>query len=902
MKRQKMRIGISFLLTVVMLFSFSGQYRPTAENSMPVEEPKTYSEVTDNSRKSSISDQCSILNYVDEKEFMSNGFTKRVATEEDLNTYIFEREDGTRGLYMFSEDVKFEDAAGIIVEKDISLEKTSGGYSTKQNNVGLFISDSLSKGVELSFGEEKLTISVPKKDNVVSKKSDNSVKYINAYGENAHIVFTPTLSGVKQDIVLDNHIGVNSFDITVSSESLKPFYDKEGGLYFAEAVLDDFRFNVGSVFIYDSSGHFTGGDIKINQIAKDKWIMTLIVPKEFLSADSTVYPVTIDPKIEIKASDFASYIEETSVYSGKPNLAAGTWTYNNTGFQSDGYNISRMLVRTPGLYNNTTFNSIYASEISYAKFCIKEASGTPAQEVKLYAYTGTPWSENTATWNNTSPNGNYTLIDTQYPVNGAVAEYDVTNLVKGWKNGTYSASLGFMLRSTDESNVSNKKTYYTSESSYTNVQPYIIVYYQTQLFLFSYAVDLNEGESFSNLAITNPTTTVLWTSSDPTVATVNSAGVITGVRASATPVTITATVLDPYGPSVSKTCTVYVKIPDGTYFLKNKSSGRYADSSGNSIGNEVLRWHFHGASNQRWDIEYISNGLYSIKNNMSNLYLGVEALNSTTAITRQYSTLNNSTKWYIAKTTSGAYCFYAAGNLAIGYVIGADPNSNNTIVNMVYTNNSDYKDEWITELDLISISSRLPNGNAQNKTMWCWAACSKMVGEHNGGDGALSKVPKTLSFSNNVHSYGGILFYGETLSGEITVDGGQKEIVVEVHGDDDNHPGDNANKEQAIRHASYSAMNIGTIGAGSLSSSNIDAMNSELSAGRWVIANVFTNVGWSGHSIVLQTYDSSTQTYWFWDPWTDSCGSFTKTQLLNNTIHLVSSSTDRTLAWIQYCR
>ena len=703
MKNRRIKAGISFLIAVIMLFSFRAPCELTAADSMQVNEAKVGFDAMENSAESSLIDQCSILNYVDEKEFIANGFTKRVYGEEDLNTYIFEREDGTRGLYMFAEDVKFEDAAGTVIEKDISLEKTAGGYSTKQNDVGLFIPDNLSNGVELSFNEKKLIISAPENYSIESETSDNSVKFTNAYGDNAHLVFTPTLSGVKQDIVLDDYVGINSFDIIISSESLKPFYNEGGTLYFAETELDECRFNIGSAFVYDSSVRFTCGDIMIDQISEDEWKMSLIVPEEFLSADSTVYPVTIDPKIDIKSGDNPAYIEDTTVYSGKPTLATGTWIFNHTGFLSDGYNKGRMLIRTPGLYNNSTFNSIQASQIFSAKFCIKETSGTPAQEVKLYAYTGISWSENTATWNNTSPDGSYPLIDTQYPVNGGTAEYNVTNLVKGWKNGTYTASLGFMLKSTDESNMNNAKAFDASESPYTDVQPYIIVNYRPQIFLFSYAVAVNEGETFANLAITNPITAVQWTSSNTSVATVSSTGVITGVKASAMPVAITATALDPVCP-VSATCIVYVKIPDGTYYIKNKGSGRYIDATGYSTGDEVLRWHFHGASNQRWDIEYISNGLYSIKNKMSNLYLGVEALNSTTAITRQYSTLNNSTKWYIAKTTSGAYCFYASGNSAIGYVIGADPNSNNTIVNMAYTNNADYKDEWVlTRFNNVSI-------------------------------------------------------------------------------------------------------------------------------------------------------------------------------------------------------
>ena len=623
MKQQRIRAWITFLITFAMLFSIGNSYRSTAENNILSAEEKIYSDVTESSQALSLADQCSILNYIDEKEFMANGFTKRVFSEEELNTYIFERDDGTRGLYMFGEDVKFEDASGNVLEKDISLEKTYGGYTTKQNNVGLLLPDRITNGIKISFDEEELILFAPEGNNIESEKNGNSVKYVNAYGKNAHLVLTPTLSGLKQDIVLDNYTGQNQFDIIVVSESLKPFYDKEGSLFFAKAESDDYRFNVSSVFIYDSFGHFSGGDIHIEQIAVNKWILTLLVPEEFLVSDNTVYPVTIDPKIEKKSETDSSYIEDTTIYSGKPNLATGTWTYNHTGFLSDGYNIGRMLVRTPGLYNDSEFSGIQASQIDSAKFYIKEATGSASQEVKLYAYTGVSWSENTATWNNTSPNGSYTLIDTKYPSYGDYAEYNVTNLVKGWKNGTYTASLGFMLKSTDESNVNNAKAFDASESAYSNVQPYIVVNYRPLIYLQYYLLNLNEGESCSNLAITVPTdATVLWTSSNPMTATVNSTGIITGVSASATPVTITATLLDPYGPAISQTCTVYVKIPDGVYYFKNMYSNTYLNSKDGKIidGTDVnLRVKYNNDAStvsklrQMWKIFYLGSGKYSFR-------------------------------------------------------------------------------------------------------------------------------------------------------------------------------------------------------------------------------------------------------------------------------------------------
>ncbi len=97
-------------------------------------------------------------------------------------------------------------------------------------------------------------------------------------------------------------------------------------------------------------------------------------------------------------------------------------------------------------------------------------------------------------------------------------------------------------------------------------------------------------------------------------------------------------------------------------------------------------------------------------------------------------------------------------------------------------------------------------------------------------------------------------------------------------------------------------MNIGTWGTGSLNTAQINSMNNELANGRWVIGNVFTNSQWTGHSIVIRSYNTATEIYTFWDPWTDSEGHFTKTQLLNNTIHTVGDMSDRTLAWVQYCR
>lgn len=641
-------------------------------------------------------DKCNILKYVDDQAFLSNGFVKRIPEDEDLNSYVFEREDGSRNLYMFSEDVKFETSDGTVLEKDISLQRYSNGYVTKQNNIHLFLPDHYTDGVRLSFENEELVfLPLSSNSDTIAYDYIDKISYQGAFGCNTELVYTPTLSGVKQDIVLNDYEGVNRFCYVVHSETLKPFTE-DSCIFFADSYNAEYRFVLGSVYIYDSEGRFTSGELDVEQIGNNEWIITITAPMAFLESEATVFPVTIDPTISVQASISSAYIEDVAILSGLGNTATGAWSTVYTGFLSEATGISRTLVRLPGLINNSTYSSIPSALITSAKFCVYEQTTAGTGTVSLYNYVGTSWTENGATWNNVSYNGYSSLFDTQTPVGGTLVEFNITNLVKGWKNGTYSSASGFMLRKQNEGDGVNYHTFYSSESSYSSYRPYVEVSY-TPILINLTKTAIDEGESMPLFATIPSGATLSWSNSgnNPNIS-VDSGGIVTGLKACTSPCTITATIVF-QGNSYSATAQVYVKIPDGTYFLKNKSSGRFADATGYSNGDEVLRWSFHGANNQRWEISYISNGLYSIKNKMSNKYLGVEAINSTTAITRQYTSLGDSTKWYIAKTSSGAYRLYAKGNLTYGYVIGSSPNSNTTIVNMTYTNNSDYKDEWIVE-------------------------------------------------------------------------------------------------------------------------------------------------------------------------------------------------------------
>ncbi len=333
-----------------------------------------------------------------------------------------------------------------------------------------------------------------------------------------------------------------------------------------------------------------------------------------------------------------------------------------------------------------------------------------------------------------------------------------------------------------------------------------------------------------------------------------------------------------------------VPLADGTYLFKNGEIGNYMQINNNAnITDDNAFFElfpFDAEGDQRWNISFLNNGYYKIANYASNKVITAPADTGSKITQTDYSGIYTQ-QWKIIIVANGVYKLSPRSNessyMAAGNSLISDPNGRNI---WLKNNQEDAKDEWYIEID----SLRLPNNDAQNKTSWCWAASSKMVGEHNGGDGALRKGPALLDNQLNVHQLGDILFYGETHSGDKTVDSGQREIVVSIFGDDDNHGGNVNNMKDALEIASNSEMTITCYG---YSDNIIAEINNELLNGRWVVCGaVCSDSRYSGngsrHAIVLRSYSERTQKYTYWDPWTNLEGEITQSMIENNSFLLYS--------------
>ena len=359
-------------------------------------------------------------------------------------------------------------------------------------------------------------------------------------------------------------------------------------------------------------------------------------------------------------------------------------------------------------------------------------------------------------------------------------------------------------------------------------------------------------------------------------------------------------------------------LENGVYFLKNKQTARYADIENQNFaeGTYIHQWDFHGFNTQKWIIKYThKDNYYTIRIAYYSPYHYLSVKNDSMAssartILRTGTDENNITTitdgmlWGISTTASGAYKIRAITGeandrvLSLGWYL---INVNGIDIDQCdYHEDNNYSDEWFIEFDETTDFIRAPDKDAQNKTCWCWVACSKKVGAHNGQNNPLNVGASLLDNTAGLHSYNGTLFYGETTLHHYSADMGQRRIVVGIFGNDENHSGSNADKESALQSASKNTMVIGTLGNGSLSTSQIDAMKSDLSNNLWVVGNIFS--GSLGHSIVITGYDAATDMFSFWDPWTNTNFSFSGTSLQNDTILMPNSQTNYCLKYVQYCR
>lgn len=202
---------------------------------------------------------------------------------------------------------------------------------------------------------------------------------------------------------------------------------------------------------------------------------------------------------------------------------------------------------------------------------------------------------------------------------------------------------------------------------------------------------------------------------------------------------------------------------------------------------------------------------------------------------------------------------------------------------------------------VLGAAVRAPQTKGQNKSNWCWATAAKRVGVHNGGNNLGSDTAVVATNTQGLHSWNGVPYYGQDSSGRVTLNSGQRTLVMHVYGSDKNEAGDDSDKHAALQRASSRNMSVGTLGSynANLSAANKTVLNNELNAGRWCIGNVAASTGNFFHSVTVENFDGSR--HWIDDPYDMSLMWYDSRVFTTFDVFPVAGYRCK-LTWFQYCR
>lgn len=430
---------------------------------------------------------------VDENLMKSNhNLTRLYSKETSLDTIIYSNSDGTETVYMFDEPVKYTDAAGNVVDKsnilyEVKDDPCNGGisaYANKFNNIRTYFPETLTtdNGVTLVANGETLEMTPNNSFQSKSSRRNNTVIYSNAFGNNTSLQYSPELNGFKEELVLDAYSG-NQFSYTLETNGLIPVIDGQSVKLLTKT--DEEFAVINPIFVYDSSDDpniTLNNKYELRYITDDKYELTTVIDDSFLLSETTIYPVVVDPTVTVYASGSgtAKTIIDTPIYNGSAvsGQTAGVNPTSVLGYVDSAYGSGRLLIRFPGLANQTFWNYNYT--IVDASVTFREVSGLyDTSSIGVYEYTGESWNEY-STYSASRWNGYGTFQTSQsfsYP-NQIVGTFNITNMAKIWQSSPERFNRGLMFKNLDsETNISKRKIFYTTEGS---IKPYITVTYNTR--------------------------------------------------------------------------------------------------------------------------------------------------------------------------------------------------------------------------------------------------------------------------------------------------------------------------------------------------------------------------------------------------------------------------------------
>lgn len=555
-------------MTAEIETAVSDKVQAEAEVSNPEPEQESESKIV----RTELTEQ-NLPDVIDAETAIADGYVARLNSEEQsLSEVVLEKDDGTRALYLFSENVKYIDENGDVADKSNNAVRKGRAFVNEGNDVEIILPATLTAGIvvnsdELNITMKPLTDKIGRSLSPAKKTADDTVVYSDVFDSSTDIEYTYTYSGVKENIILESYNGKNSFDYEVTTGGLSLYEDK-GTLLLADES-GEVKATLGEVIVFSADNkNNTFGKYTIKELEKNsRYKVTVSVDREYLTDPKTKYPVKIDPAL--KTINASAKIQDLQVFKGTDGKGTSETSAGYSGVSRVGWT-DWGACRTLLKLNGFSFSSYGITDVSQIKSAYIEIRDLMCQNIQVQIacaqFGGNVWSEgDTKTWNALNAGSAGTPLDIYIPskpnetskaynVIGDGGEsirseqgygkqwyaWNLTGRVKNWlkypdnlKKGLVFKMAGSMLE--ESSQYAKYMKTFSSMQGNADYKPYFVINYNTtisvsKINLSKTNTSLDVGKSTQIQATISPANAtnkkIIWTLSDNKIATVDSNGKI----------------------------------------------------------------------------------------------------------------------------------------------------------------------------------------------------------------------------------------------------------------------------------------------------------------------------------------------------------------------------------------
>ena len=418
---------------------------------------------------------------------------------------IFENEDGSRTMDMYTENVREKDENGEYVDYDSSLKvipqtrsRSASNYKYKNINgvTDVKLPSDLADNKSISIskdGKDEVIFSPIFKNKVGTEETKGELKKENVsdvydaneekntkiiYGtddKDIKLEYIPLDNGIKENIILNKKTSTNKFSYELICSGMVPSIPEVGGVLFNDketgkekgAILVPYMTDSSENGAYSEDLHYSLEEIDKN---KDKYKLTLTVSKEYLNDENRKYPVIIDPTYTAKSTDG---VKDVYIESGYPtsNFYVSTIRKMPIGYGSTD-KVCRTLMKFPELSAKIKTNYVTSAALKLYEL----SNGSPFSTVEVHK-NASSWALGEVTWNK-RPQWTSTVYASKKLSNTtAVHSLNITKLVQEWAKGT-QANYGILLKaSVESSGTKNYNSFHGTRSSTAAKRPTLTVNY-----------------------------------------------------------------------------------------------------------------------------------------------------------------------------------------------------------------------------------------------------------------------------------------------------------------------------------------------------------------------------------------------------------------------------------------